>query len=248
MSLQNCRVVLVRPQFAGNVGAVARVMRNMGLRDLILVAPQADPSDRQARQLSTHGEDILNAARIVNDLDGAIADCVLVAGTSARIGGLYRRQTVCAPEQIAPHLVDFIPAAKVAFVFGPEASGLSNDEVTLCHYLIHIPTDEGYAALNLAQAVTICLYELRRAWLSKVSDPTPRQVASVASQERVLAHLQTALEQMHFLYGDKADALMHALRHLLVRGGLSDLEVKLLHGLARQILWYVEHHRGSADS
>src|SRR4030081_6916 len=112
MSLLNCRVVLVRPQFAGNLGAVARVMRNMGLGELVLVAPQADPSDRQARQLSTHGESILDAARIVPDLDSALADCVLVAGTSARTGGLFRKQTVGPPEQIAPRLVEVLPDAK----------------------------------------------------------------------------------------------------------------------------------------
>ena len=79
----NCRVVLVRPQFAGNLGAAARVMRNFGLRDLVLVAPQADPADREARRLSTHGEAILDAARIVADLGEAVADCGLVAATSS---------------------------------------------------------------------------------------------------------------------------------------------------------------------
>src|SRR5258707_5745378 len=106
MSLRNCRVVLVRPQFAGTLGAVARVMRNLGLDDLVLVAPLADPADRQARQLSTHGEAVLDSARIVPDLDAALADCVLVVGTSARTGGLFRQQAVGMPEQIAPPLVE----------------------------------------------------------------------------------------------------------------------------------------------
>ena len=94
MSLHHCRVVLVRPQIPENLGATARVMRNMGLNDLVLVAPEADVADRQARRLSTHGEAILDRARVVAELGEALADCVLVAGTTARIGKLIRGQCV----------------------------------------------------------------------------------------------------------------------------------------------------------
>src|SRR5437868_13466168 len=95
--LQRCRVVLVQPHIAGNLGATARVMRNMGLSDLVLVAPQADPADREARRQSTQGECILDRARVVEDVAAAVADCAVVAGTSARSGGLGRRQSVGAP-------------------------------------------------------------------------------------------------------------------------------------------------------
>src|ERR1700681_3065472 len=101
-----CRVVLVRPQIAGNLGATARVMANMGLTDLVLVAPGADPADREARRLSTHGEDILDRARVADDLGAAVADCVLVAGTSARVGGLFRRQSVGPPDEVMPRVVE----------------------------------------------------------------------------------------------------------------------------------------------
>src|SRR5262245_54763455 len=100
MSLHNCRVVLVRPEVAGNIGATARVMRNLGLSQLVLVAPVADPADKQAKQFSTHGQAILDQARLVATLEEALADCVLVAGTSGRIGGLYRRQSVALPEDV----------------------------------------------------------------------------------------------------------------------------------------------------
>ena len=121
--LSRCRVVLVRPQFAGNVGAAARIMRNMGLRDLVLVAPEARIDDRQARQLSTHGEEILDRSRIVAELGEAVADCVLVVGTSARHGGLFRRQSVVLPEAGADALVEALPAGPVALIFGPERTG-----------------------------------------------------------------------------------------------------------------------------
>lgn len=237
-----CRVVLVRPQIAANLGATARVMRNMGLSDLVLVAPVADPADREARRLSTQGEAILDRCRIVSELGEAVGDCVFVAGTSARTGGLFRRQSVAWPDEIMPRLVDAMSHGRVALVFGPEPTGLSNEEVTRCHFLLHVPTDPTYPALNLAQAVAICLYELRRAWLRQTGFPSGREPAApFADQERMFARLREALERVHFLYGEKADPLMHALRHLIGRAGPTAMEVDLLFGLARQLQWFAEH-------
>jgi tRNA/rRNA methyltransferase len=237
----NCRVVLVRPQIAANLGATARVMRNMGLTELVLVAPAADPADRNARQLSTHGEPILDQCRTVTDLGDAVADCVFVAATSARASGVFRGQTAGSPDEVMPRLVEALPSGPAALVFGPEPTGLTNDEVARCRFLIHIATDPTYTALNLAQAVAICLYELRRAWLLRSHGlPFRDPPAPFAEQEQMFAHLREALERIHFLYGDKAAALMHALRHLIARAGPSEMEVKLLHGLARQMLWVAE--------
>src|SRR5437868_4311384 len=103
--LERCRVVLVRPEIAANVGAAARAMRNFGLRELVLVAPKADPADREARRLSTHGEAILHTARVVPEFSAAVADCVLVVGTSARVGGLFREPSVGRPDAVLPRLV-----------------------------------------------------------------------------------------------------------------------------------------------
>ncbi len=244
MSLERCRVVLVRPKFAGNLGAAARVMRNMGLADLVLVAPEADPADRHARQLSTHGESVLDRAHVVGTWEEAVGDCVLVAGTSARTGGPFRRQSVGPPDVVMPLLAEALEAGPAALVFGPESSGLSNVEVTRCHYLIHIPADPGYPVLNLAQAVAICAYELRRAWLRRTEPaPAPIPVAPVADQERMFAKLQTSLEAIHFLYGANAGPLMHALRHLIGRARPTPMEVDVLFGLARQIGWFASHQR-----
>jgi tRNA/rRNA methyltransferase len=248
MSLPNCRVVLVRTQVAGNLGATARVMRNFGFTDLWLVSPVADPLDREARRLSTHGESILHQARIVPDLDEALADCRFVAATSARTGGLFRRQPVAPPDTIARQVADLLPLGPVALVFGPEPSGLTDAEVTRCHALIHIPADPTYPALNLAQAVAICLYEVHRAWLQSVALPVhPEPPAPFSAQERMFDHLRTALEEIHFLYGANADTLMHALRHLLGRAQPTAVEVDILFGLARQIRWYVTHSSGPGN-
>ena len=179
----------------------------------------------------------------VPDLDAAVADCVLVAGTSARTGGLFRDQTVGRPDEVLPRLAAALGQGPVALVFGPEPSGLTNEEVSRCHHLIHIPTDEVYPALNLAQAVAICLYALRRAWLDRAAHPPAEEAAPFAEQEAMFARLRAALEEIHFLYGPKADALMHALRHLVGRAVLTPMEVDVLNGLARQIRWFVAQHR-----
>jgi tRNA/rRNA methyltransferase len=245
MSLHNCRVVLVRPHYAGNVGAAARVMRNMGLSQLVLVDPVADLADRQAHQLSTHGEEILRRAGVVAKLGEAVADCVLVAGTSATTGGPVRRQSAGLPDEVMPRLVEAAAAAPVALVFGPEPSGLTNAEVSRCHYLVTIPADPAYPSLNLAQAVAVCLYELRRAWTRRTQPALAAEPpASFAAQERMFDHLRAALEEVHFLWGDNADTLMHALRHLIGRAGPTAMEVDVLHGLARQLQWVAR--RGAA--
>jgi tRNA/rRNA methyltransferase len=247
MSLELCRVVLVETHHAGNLGAVARVMHNMGLRRLTLVRPIAEPADRLARQMSTHGEPILDAAGTVADLGEAVADCALVVGTCGHAGGPFLRQSVGAPDEVLPAVAQVLAqGAAAALVFGPEPTGLTNELVARCHHVIRIPTGEAYPSLNLAQAVAICLYELRKAWdrRSPTPSPDPRYApAPAAEQEAMFRQLQTALEEVHFLYGTKAEPLMHAVRHLIGRARPSVMEVKVLLGLARQIRWYVANHR-----
>jgi tRNA/rRNA methyltransferase len=246
LPLTQCRVVLVRPQKAGNVGSTARVMRNMGLTDLVLVAPEADIQDREAKRLSTHGEDILDRARIVEHFEDAVADCIMVAGTSARGGGLFRKQSAGMLADIMPRLLSALAVGPIALVFGPERTGLTNEEVTRCHYLIHIPTDDSYPALNLAQAVAITLYQLRTEWLRgrNIEGLRESSPASHESLVHMFAQLQHALEEIHFLFGPKGDSLMHAVRHLISRALPSDMEVDVLRGLARQIEWSAREARG----
>jgi tRNA/rRNA methyltransferase len=239
---QRCCIVLVRPRIAGNVGAVARAMANFGLNHLRLVAPLADPLTLDARALASHGERLLDTARHFPDLVSAVADCVWVAGTSARTGGLFRRQNVI-PVREGMHLgKDRAAAGKVALVFGPEDHGLLTEEVSLCHHLITIPTHDDYNVLNLAQAVVICAYE----WFLATQDAQPLNepdtLAPAEELHRMFDHLEQSLRAVHYLWGEKGPSVMHALRHLLSRSQPTVVETKLLHGLARQLLWYVEHH------
>src|SRR5262245_29996109 len=241
-NLSRCRVVLVRPHYAGNLGATARVMRNFGLSDLVLVAPYCFATDLEARRMARDGLSTLDSARVVPELGEALADCAYSLATSALTAGVYRSGTIGTAAEKMPELLAAADAGPVALVFGPEPHGLSNEDIGRCHGMVHIPVDAEYGSLNLAQAVAICCYELRKAWSKAENEArgqpeVPRVVAPFTDQERMFEHLREALAAVGYLFGEKADSLMHAIRQLIGRAQPTPQEVKLLHGLARQLLW-----------
>lgn len=235
-----CTVVLVRTKYPGNLGSVARAMANFGVRDLRLVTPEADPLSLEARALASHGESLLASAQCFPALAEAIADAIWVAGTSARTGGLYRRQNVLTVRE------GMVKASgqkgRVAIVFGPEDHGLTNEEVSQCHFQLQIPASPEYPVLNVAQAVAITLYEWLQSTPIDAEEMSSPALASAGDLATMYAHLEAALRAVHFIWGEKGDSVAHALRHLLYRAQPTELENKLLHGLARQLLWYVERH------
>src|SRR5947209_418336 len=196
MNLSHCRVVLVRTHYPGNLGAAARVMRNFGLTDLVLVDPVTSTNELEARRMATHGLAVLDAARVVPDLGDAVSDCVFTLATSGLANGVVRQTFVGTPDEKLPALLDALDRGPVALVFGPEPHGLSNAEITRCHGLVHIPVDPTAPALNLAQAVAVCCYELHRlaAARSPRSGALPPEAAPFADQERMFGHLREARE------------------------------------------------------
>src|SRR5262245_35163060 len=241
--VSHARIVLVRPHYAGNIGSVARLMCNFGLSQLVLVEPYADPRSADARRLATHGEHLLESATVTDTLDSAIADCKVVVATSANVEGTYRTHNYGRPDEVLPAVVAGLADGPCALVFGPEPSGLTNAEVTRCHALIRILTDSRYPSLNLSHAVAIVLFELRLLCLRDQGTalaPSQR-IAPYSDQERMFESLREALEQVHFLWGTKADSLMHAVRHLIARARPSPNEVRILFGLARQLRWVAAH-------
>ncbi|MBI2360889.1 MAG: RNA methyltransferase, partial [Deltaproteobacteria bacterium] len=176
--LQNIRVVLVEPKGSGNIGSVARAMKNMGFNDLALVGGGRTQSF-WARAMAVHAADMLKNIRRFATLREAVADCALVVGTTRR-GGLYRSHSR-SPREVAPELLAEAQTGKAALVFGPEDHGLSNRDLKHCQWLITIPAHPGYPSLNVAQAVMICLYEL---YVAARENP-PRSEIVRAPAERV---------------------------------------------------------------
>jgi tRNA/rRNA methyltransferase len=149
--LRNITIVLVRPQYAGNIGSVCRAMKNMGLSRLILVSPEQDPLSAEARMMATSAKDILHKAKIFSSLEEALQGFRWIAGTSARKG--INRGPFISPREISPEILQHARSIPVAILFGPEDRGLTNRELDPCHALVQVPTHSGLSSLNLAQAV-----------------------------------------------------------------------------------------------
>ncbi|MBW4470102.1 MAG: RNA methyltransferase [Stenomitos rutilans HA7619-LM2] len=157
LGLAAIRIVLVEPAGALNVGAIARVMKNMGLQHLVLVKPKCDPVGEEARLMAVHAADVLEAAIVVSTLPEALQGCQRAIATTAR----PRVSTVLEPPRTAlPWLLEAVSQERSAIIFGPEDRGLSNEELNYAQRFVAIPSSPAYASLNLAQAVAICCYEL----------------------------------------------------------------------------------------
>jgi tRNA/rRNA methyltransferase len=228
--------VLCRPMQSGNIGSVARALKNMGFTDLRLVAPVASSRNRAATSMAVHGGDVLTASTIHSDLAAALADCTLTVGTTCR-PGLYRSGVVSL-RTAASELVSAAAVNRVAIVFGPEDHGLSNDELKACQRLVTIPTADDYRSLNLAQAVMLVAYELRMAATAGLAKPPPApHRASARDVESMLVRMADALVEIGFLPADNPDHIMFALREIFGRSGLTPRELDILNGIARQIKW-----------
>jgi TrmH family RNA methyltransferase len=226
-------VVLVRPSRAANVAAAARALKNMGLGSLLLVSPPRDLDRPEARALAYGAWDLLDSARVAPDLRSAVAGCTLVAATSARDEGRAATRT---PREFAAEAAELAGGGRVAVVFGPEATGLLNDELALCQMRIRVPTHSAQPSLNLAQAVLLIAYELRLAALPEAR-PEIASRALVGEVEESLDELRDALLVINYLNPESPEAILSELRALLLRAAVTTREVSLLRGMARQIRW-----------
>jgi tRNA/rRNA methyltransferase len=241
--------VLFRPQSAGNIGAAARALKNMGFDDLRLVAPGTlNNRKREAVTMAVHADDVLARATIYPDLAAALADCSLAVGTTSRHGGYRSRAVPLRPA--AAELDALAGSNKIAIVFGREDRGLTNRELKLCHRLITIPTAPEYPSLNLAQAVMVVAYELMMAAneSAAVQASRPPEFVAASVSDPMLERMADALVSIGFISGDNPDHIMFALREILGRSGLTAREVEIFNGMARQMRWVAEGgHRTLAE-
>ncbi|MCW2004188.1 tRNA (cytidine32/uridine32-2'-O)-methyltransferase [Xanthomonas arboricola] len=238
---QRIRFVLVGTQHPGNIGAAARAMKTMGLTRLVLVAPEK-ALDEDAYRRSAGAEDVLSDAPIFETLAEAVADCTLVIGCTARARRVALEEL--APDAGAGHAwAKAAEPAEVAIVFGRERTGLTNDELQLCHAAVHIPSDPQFSSLNLASAVQVLAYEVRLAQLAAEATPAaqaapaadsagPRELpASHAQMEGLFGQLGQTLDEIDFHKGRAPDSAMRKLRRLLLRAEMTEQEVRLLRGI-----------------
>ncbi len=225
--LSRTRIVLCRPSHPGNIGAAARAMKTMGLTDLRLVAPEKYPAP-EAQWLATNAQDVLQNAQVHANLTQAIADCVAAFALSAR------------PREWSTQVLEVRAAAAraaelqgdVAFVFGNEQAGLTNDEVLACQYLVHIPANPDFTSLNLAQAVQVVSYELFLNSERKKPEMRMEKPATVADLEGLYAHLERAAVESEFFVPASGSRLPTRLRRLFSRvPALEREEVNILRGL-----------------
>lgn len=228
--MADIRIVLCRPSHPGNIGAAARAMKTMGFSDLRLVAPQRPPAP-QDEWMATHAADVLAAARTHATLAEAIADCAAAFALSAR------------PREWSPQVLDVRAAAAraatldapVAFVFGSESAGLTNDELFACQFLVHIPAATGASSLNLAQAVQVVCYELHMAQGASVPGMRTEKLATVEDIEGLYGHLEEAATSTDFMA--PGSRLRERWRRLFSRvPGLEREEVNILRGLLKSLL------------
>lgn len=228
------RIVLVGTQHPGNIGAAARALKTMGLSRLVLVAPEQYPADEAFRR-AAGADDVLAAAGVVQTLAEAVADCSFVLGCTARSRRVALEEL--EPRAAAARVVALAPAGAVALVFGRERTGLSNEELQLCHAAVHIPANPEYSSLNLAAAVQVLAYELRVALLDlpagaeSSEEARPEPVASHAQMEGFFAQLGDTLDEIDFHKGRTPDSAMRKLRRLFLRANLNEQEVRLMRGI-----------------
>jgi tRNA (cytidine32/uridine32-2'-O)-methyltransferase len=230
------RIVLVGTQHPGNIGAAARAMKTMGLSRLVLVAPEKAPNLDTAA-MAAGADDLIEVAPVHATLAEAVADCALVLGCTARSRRVQLEQL--DPREAAARALDFAARGPVALVFGRERTGLTNDELQLCHAAVHIPSDPAFSSLNLAAAVQVLSYEVRMGLLgaaeprAPAAEPAPVRegLAPHSELEGFFAQLAEALDAIDFHKGRTPDSAMRKLRRLYLRAALDSAEVRLLRGI-----------------
>ena len=234
INLDNIAIVLQQPRYPENIGAAARAIRNMGIRQLVVVDPRDFDIPRVLKMATHSATDVVDAISLHDDLKHALSPYHYVVGTTARLGG--QRQVFKSPSVLAQNLIPISQENQVAIMFGPEDRGLSNEDIRYCHALVNIPTAE-FSSLNLAQAVMVMCYELFCFSREKPGEFAPR-LANRHELEAMYEQLKDVMMRISFINPANPDYFMNNLRHFGSRIQLRAKEVRIIRGICRQIDWY----------
>jgi tRNA (cytidine32/uridine32-2'-O)-methyltransferase len=232
--LNKVKITLVKPIHPGNIGAVARAMKTMGLTKLALVAPQYFPSPT-ANAMASRATDILENAEVHKTLVEALATSQVIFGTSAR-SRIFEWPQLTLREAALSIAAEVEKGNQISLLFGTESTGLSNDELKHCHYHVYIPANPEFSSLNLAQAVQVASYELMMAFNTLQTPRTDTRIlAPYENLERFYQHLQKIAYDVEFLKGPHGEVMMLKLRRLFQRAQMDDTEITTLRGILSNI-------------
>lgn len=233
-------IVLYKPKYAGNVGSIARVAKNMGIGNIIVVGA-ADLDREEMERRSTHlALDMVEQIKYYDEIDEALADFQYIVGTTARLG--KARGPFNTPRKIAENIANISQKNKVALLFGPEDRGLTNDELRYCQAVVTIPSSREFKSLNLSHAVMILCYEIYTAALPVTEEVAPKWARS-DELEGMYGQIKTMLNDIGFLNPENPDYWMMHMRRFFARSGLLAREVKIIRGICRQLEWSANHKK-----
>ena len=238
MNLENIDIVMVGTTHPGNIGAAARAMHNMSFANLVLVQPKC-PVGEIAYARASGANSVLDQRRNPDDLQQAVRDCSLVIGSSARKRSLAWPEL--SPRQLAEKINDLDADSRVALVFGREHSGLTNEELQHCHYMVNIPTNPDFSSLNVASAIQIICYEIfnQNPSETRVIPVSGQDVAATSEEiEGYYQHLEQVMTTTQFLDTNNPGLLLQRLRRLYQRAELSKNEVNILRGILSSVEKY----------
>jgi len=234
VALHGISVILANPLYPGNIGSTARAMKTMGLSSLIIVAPRVMP-DEESYRMAVDASDIVDAIAYRATMEEACASFGLCIGVTRRMG--KRRHRVLTPEELAREILPRYAPARTALVFGSESSGLSNEDVEHCNYLVTIPTSPDYGTLNLSHAVMVICYEIFKAHGTFVPEGRPEEFvwATPEQMARFYAVLRETLDLIEFSEPDRRNHTIADIKGVLSRTRLEEWEMKLFFSLMRQV-------------
>ena len=237
---KNISIVLYKPKYAGNIGSVARAAKNMGISTIIVVGT-ADFDREAMQQRSTHlASDVLDQIQYVERIEEALGSFNYIVGTTARLG--KARGPFIAPRAVAKDIADISQKNKVALLFGPEDTGLANEELRLCNAVVTIPTSQEFTSLNLSHAVMILCYEIFTASSASTAIATATPKLALSSElEGMYGQIETLLAEIEFINPENPDYWMMHLRRFFSRAGLLSREAGLIRGICRKLERYAHH-------